>query len=36
MTKAGTKFSKENFHHCREEDYHVCPMGQKMHKALES
>jgi hypothetical protein len=29
-------FSKENFHYNQEEDYDVCPMGQKMHKTHES
>jgi len=29
-------FSKENLHYNQEEDYYVCPMGQKMHKTHES
>ena len=28
-------FSKENLHYNPEEDYYVCPMGQKMHKTAE-
>lgn len=28
-------FSKENLHYNQEEDYYVCPMGQKMHKTHE-
>jgi hypothetical protein len=29
-------FSKENLHYNQEEDYYVCPMGQKMHKTHQS
>ena len=29
-------FSKENLYYNQEEDYYVCPMGQKMHKTHES
>ena len=29
-------FSKENLYYHQEEDYYVCPMGQKMHKTHES
>jgi hypothetical protein len=29
-------FSKENLHYNQEEDYYVCPMGQKMQKTHES
>lgn len=29
-------FSKENLHYNQEDDYYVCPMGQKMHKTHES
>jgi transposase len=29
-------FSKENLHYNQQEDYYVCPMGQKMHKTHES
>jgi transposase len=29
-------FSKENLHYNQDEDYYVCPMGQKMHKTYES
>jgi transposase len=29
-------FSKENLHYNQEEDYYVCPMGQKMHTTHES
>ncbi len=29
-------FSKENLHYNQEEDYYVCPMGQKMEKTHES
>jgi transposase len=29
-------FSKENLHYNQEDDYYVCPMGQKMHKIHES
>ena len=28
--------SKENLYYNQEEDYHVCPMGQKMHKTHQS
>jgi hypothetical protein len=34
MIYVGTKFSKENFHHNRAEDYHVCAMGQKCTKHM--
>ena len=29
-------FSKENLYYNQEEDYYVCPIGQKMHKTHES
>jgi transposase len=29
-------FSKENLYYNQEEDYYVCPMGQKMHKTHQS
>lgn len=29
-------FSKENLYYNQEEDYYVCPMGQKMHKTYQS
>ena len=29
-------FSKENLHYNQEEDYYVCPMGQKMNKKYQS
>ena len=29
-------FSKENLHYNQEEDYYVCPIGQKMHKTHQS
>lgn len=29
-------FSKENLHYNQEEDYYVCPMGQKMHNTHQS
>ncbi|MCA4809825.1 transposase, partial [Empedobacter stercoris] len=29
-------FSKENLYYNQEEDYYVCPIGQKMHKTYES
>lgn len=29
-------FSKENLHYNQEEDYYVCPMGQKMHHTHQS
>lgn len=29
-------FSKENLHYNQEEDYYVCPIGQKMHKNYQN
>jgi hypothetical protein len=29
-------FSKENLHYNQEEDYYVCPIGQKMHKTYQN
>lgn len=29
-------FSKENLHYNQQEDYYVCPMGQKMHKTHQN
>ncbi|MDX6192158.1 IS1182 family transposase [Flavobacterium sp. Fl-318] len=29
-------FSKENLYYNQEEDYYICPMGQKMHKTHEN
>jgi transposase len=29
-------FSKENLYYNQEEDYYICPMGQKMHKTHQS
>lgn len=34
--KKNKPFSKENLHYNEQEDYYVCPMGQKMHKTHQS